>query len=142
MWRDPTTPLPRPLELLPPWLPAWLPTTLALSSALLFVVSLALVPLVLVRLPADYFLRPAPRRPLLAHVARNLAGGVLVALGLVLLVLPGQGMLTVLLGLSILDLPMKRRLLRRILRQRNVRGAVQKLRTRAHRPPLLVPDEA
>lgn len=132
----------RPLELLPTWIPSWLPPALALSSAVFFVVSLGLVPLLLVRLPADYFLRPTPRRHVLAHAARNVAGAVLVALGLLLLVLPGQGMLTVLLGVSVLDLPVKRRLLRRVLCQRNVRAAVQKLRARAHRPALLVPDEA
>jgi hypothetical protein len=123
-------------------LPAWPTCVLAISSVVFFLGSLVLVPWLLVRLPQDYFLR-TPATPSMARkVVRNVIGGLLVVLGLALLVLPGQGMLTVLLGLSVLDLPVKQRLLRRILCQRSVRTAVQKLRARAHRPPLLVPDRA
>ncbi len=131
-----TTAIPTLLERVPPWVA----DALAISSVVFFVASLVVVPWLLVRLPADYFLRPAKRRSLVVHAARNIFGICVVALGVVLLVLPGQGMLTVLLGLSVLDLPVKQRVLRRILCQRNVRSAVQKLRARAHRPPLLVPD--
>lgn len=120
-------------------LPRWILDALALSSALFFVLSVALVPWLVVRIPADYLVRPSRERPLLLHVARNAGGLLLVALGLVLLVLPGQGMLTVLVGVALLDLPVKRRLLRRILCQKTVRATVQKLRARAHRAPLLVP---
>lgn len=120
-------------------LPRWVPTLLALSSVAFFAVSAALVPLLLVKMPADYLVRPARRRSLALHLLRNLGGIVLVALGIVLLVLPGQGMLTVLMGVAVLDVPAKRRLLRRILCQKTVRSAVQKLRARAHRAPLLVP---
>ncbi len=112
---------------------------LALSSVVLFVGTLVAVPWLLVRLPADYFVRPPPPRSLPWKLLRNLVGALLVLVGLALLVLPGQGILTVLLGLSALDLPVKRRLLRRILGQPRVQEAVQKLRRKAHRPPLQIP---
>lgn len=121
------------------------PTTtavLAVVSCALFVATIVLIPWLLVRLPTDYFVRPPPRHSVPVRVLRNLAGVVLVALGILMLVLPGQGMLTLMIGLSVLDTPLKRRMLRRILCQHNVRSAVQALRARAHRPPLLVPDGA
>lgn len=132
-----------PHETLRAWLahiPSWVFVVLAVASGVLALASALLVPVLLVRLPPDYFLRPRRSRPLAVHVLRNVLGGVLVALGLALLVLPGQGVLTILFGLALLDVPFKRRALRRLLCQRNVRSAVQKLRARAGRPPLLVPD--
>jgi hypothetical protein len=117
-----------------------LPGLLALASAVLFVVSLALVPALLVRLPPDAFVKPPRPRAPAVRAARNVAGAALIVLGLLLLVLPGQGVLTILVGLALLDLPAKERVVGRILRQHTVQGAVQRLRARAGRPPLLVPD--
>jgi hypothetical protein len=59
-----------------------------------------------------------------------------VVLGLLMLVLPGQGLLTLLAGLLLLDLPGKRRLERRIIGSPRVLGVVNALRKRWKRPPL------
>ena len=136
-----------------------LPTESALLPALLLVValsvvmffgSLALIPLLLVRMPADYFARSESpfsawrrRHPLaggLLVVVRNLLGVVLLAAGLVMMVLPGQGVITILVALTLLNFPGKRRLELRIVRQRQVRGAIDWIRRRAGRPPLVIPD--
>lgn len=107
-------------------------------------------PLILVRMPADYFCRHrdaarASRRRPRFHFAflviRNISGGLLILLGLALLLLPGQGVLTVIAGLTMLEFPAKRRLMRRIAFRPKVRRSIDWLRRRAGRPPL-VADEA
>ena len=82
------------------------------------------------------------RRPLVLHVlavaAKNLAGAVLVALGLIMAVpgVPGQGLLTALIGLSLLSFPGKRRLERRLIGRPLVQRTVNRLSARFQRPPL------
>jgi hypothetical protein len=114
--------------------------------------SLALVPLLIARLPADYFahqrrhgkwlrqLPPALRAGVL--VAKNLLGLALVACGVLLMLLPGQGLLTLLLGLSLLDFPGKYRLERWLLRRRAVLGGLNWIRQRLHEPEFIAPPEA
>src|SRR5919202_1124731 len=74
-----------------------------------FVINLAIVSFILVKLPADHFSKShktkfwSGRRPLLRAVGivgKNIAGLLLVALGIVLSIpgVPGKGLLTVLLG--------------------------------------------
>jgi hypothetical protein len=111
--------------------------------------SLVVVGAVLTRLPADYF-RPGARRPLVetAHpalhalllVARNVAGVALIAVGVVLSVpgVPGQGLLTIFIGILLVDFPGKRRLERRILGVPVLLRAVNRLRHRRGHPPLVL----
>lgn len=119
----------------------------ALSLAI-FIGSLAAVRWILVRMPADYFLRD--RRPhdghnrrwwlwLLGHLLKNLGGVVLVLLGIVMLAGPGQGVLTILIGLSLLDFPGKRQLELHLVRRPKVQEGINWLRRRAGRPPLQIP---
>ena len=96
----------------------------ALFGALLFVVtfviSLAIVSVIMVKIPANYFRtdyspeflsgrHPAIR--LLGIVGKNILGVLLVALGIVMSVpgVPGQGLLTILLGVMLLDFPGRRK---------------------------------
>jgi hypothetical protein len=117
-------------------------------SVLTLVASAALLPAVVARMPADYFVKPAApdswrkRHPVvrfLFHGAKNALGVVLLAAGVAMLVLPGQGILTMLAALALLDFPRKRRLELRIARMPRVLGAINWLRRRAGRPPLVVP---
>ena len=119
---------------------------LAAVSVATFVASLLGVPFVLARLPADYFSRKEKKalgfepsnRPLgtLLAVGKNALGALLVTLGVLMLVLPGQGILTVLVGLLLLDFPGKQRLERRLVGTPRVLRVVNALRKRWNRPPL------
>jgi hypothetical protein len=82
--------------------------------------------------------RPHVVLHVLAIVAKNLGGVVLVALGLIMAVpgVPGQGLLTALIGLSLLSFPGKRRLERRLIRRPVVLRTINRLRHRFDRPPL------
>lgn len=115
---------------------------LGVVSVLMFVGTLAAIPIVVKRLPPDYFVRPASPHPLWMKIARNVLGSVLVVAGIAMLVLPGQGVLTILVGLSIMDLPVKHRVLRWLLQKPAIRDGMQRMRERAGRPPLLIPSHA
>jgi len=117
-------------------------------SAGTFVLSLLSVGLLVVLIPADYFAgpkRPKPATPLrrVLRILKNLLGLVLVALGVVMAMplVPGQGVLTILIGVSLLDLPGKWRLERIIILRPRVLGAINRLRARYGRPPIVTPSE-
>lgn len=117
----------------------------------MFVGSLVAIPWILVRLPADYFDTRVPRHwmkgrhPVLRAtglLAKNIIGFVFLLAGIVMLVLPGQGVLTILIGVSLLDFPGKRRLEAQLVRQRLVLQAINAVRHRFDRPPLVLAPEA
>lgn len=123
---------------------------LAVASA---VVSVLVIGYILARLPADYFVNPAARyreakrHPVLRvtfAIVRNLFGVLLIALGVVLSMpgVPGQGVLTILMGVMLVDFPGKHRAERWLLTRRGVLAGVNKLRARLGRPPLLAEPEA
>lgn len=126
-------------------------TTVTVGTLALAVVSLAAVPLLVIRLPADYF--RAPRPPLIARlrgatalgrvglIVKNMLGLVVGLLGVAMLVLPGQGVLTILLALVLLDLPQKHALEARVLRRPGIRKALDAIRHRFDKPPFEVPPE-
>ena len=117
----------------------------AVTSA---VVSVLAIGYVLARLPPDYFVNPDARLPVDRHpvlrvlyiVFRNLVGYLLIALGVVLSLpgVPGQGVLTILMGVMLVDFPGKHRAERWLLTRRGVLTAINALRGRVGQPPLLV----
>lgn len=122
---------------------------LGAASLAMFVLSLVVFPLVVISLPADYFVRERRdpvrqlrRRPLLwaaVMVVKNLLGAVLIAAGVAMLVLPGQGLLTILVGLALTNFPGKFTLERRFVRVPSVGRTLNRIRTAAGRPPLEIP---
>lgn len=121
-------------------------TAAFVASVVMFVGGLLLVPWLIVRLPADFFLRhdrPQPDRHPVAHAlavaARNLLGWPLLALGAAMLVLPGQGLLTILVAVALVDFPGKRRVELALVREKHLHRGIDWLRQRAGVPPLLIP---
>ena len=119
----------------------------ALIFAGTFVINLAIVSFILVKLPANHFSKsrktkfwsgPHPLLHAAAIVGKNLAGLVLVAIGIVLSLpgVPGQGLLTVLLGIMLLDFPGRTRLEQKLLSRPSIVNAINSLRGRFGKPPL------
>ena len=107
--------------------------------------SLWLSRFVLLRLPADYFVGEEPRASSssrLAWIARNVGGLLLVLIGIVLSIpgVPGQGLLTIAVGVLIADIPGKRKLERRFLGHPKALEVINKVRARSKVEPLLPPD--
>ncbi|MXV73970.1 hypothetical protein F4Z99_06800 [Candidatus Poribacteria bacterium] len=105
--------------------------------------SVFLCALVIAYLPFDYFMSKRRanriRQPILIFL-KNVLAVILIIVGLILIPLPGQGILTVLIGLVISDIPGKRKLERRIISSPAVLSALNHIRSRFNRP-LLVLDE-
>ena len=126
-----------------PWLP-WV----TLASLLMAAASLLMFPLWLLRLPADYFLaRTAPPADLslrgqLLWLSRNLFAMLLLLLGILMLFLPGQGVLTILIAISLSTLPGKYRLERAMIRRPSLFRAANWIRMKYHHPPFQHPDTA
>lgn len=118
---------------------------MGVGSAITFVGSLLLIPWIVARLPADYFLSKRPsegswraRHPVIrwtARAAKNLLGAMFLAAGIAMLVLPGQGVLTILVGVALLDFPGKRRLEVFLLQRPVITRSIDWIRQRAGRPP-------
>ena len=112
--------------------------TLGLVSLAMFVVSLVVFPLVVANLPKNYFVRdrrdPAHqqrRHPVVwvsLTVVKNVFGFTLILAGIAMLVLPGQGILTILMGLALTNFPGKFTLERRLVRQPSVGKALNRIR--------------
>ncbi len=121
-------------------------------SLITFLATVIVIPVLVVRIPDDYFTRTERppehwtfRYPLVRPtvlILKNLLGAILVVLGLSMLFLPGQGILTMLIGITLMNFPGKRSLERSLIRKRPVYRAVNWLRSRAHREPLLWPARA
>jgi len=123
---------------------------LTIISIIGFIGSLIAIPWILVRLPSDYFDLRVPRywmkdhHPVLRMVGliiKNTAGAVFVAVGFLMLFLPGQGLLTMLIGISFLDFPFKRKLEAKIVGQPAIFNVVNSMRHKFHKPPLTLSPE-
>ena len=120
---------------------------LAAASIVTFVGTLIVVPWLVVRIPSDYFTHGkrhktlwADQRPVVRAVlltGKNMLGGVFVTAGIVMLVLPGQGLLTIAIGVMLLDFPGKYRLERWLVTLRPLLRSINWLRRRAERTPLV-----
>ncbi len=114
-----------------------------------FVGSVIAIPWILVRLPQDYFCERHPRTWLKGHhpvlrlialVAKNLVGWILLLGGIAMLFLPGQGLLTILIGVSLMDFPGKRAIERKLVSRPLILEAINRIRQRFDRPPLLIEE--
>lgn len=114
-----------------------------------FSASLGIVSFILVKLPADHFKRDhkekfwAHRSPVLriaAVIGKNVLGWILVVLGILMSLpgVPGQGLLTILLGIMLVDFPGKHRLEQKLLHRPAIKSSINKLRARFNKPPLLL----
>lgn len=122
----------------------------AVSSVFMFVGTLIAIPIILMRLPADYFDIRIPRpwmenhHPVLrlvGHIVKNVVGAMFLFAGFLMLFLPGQGVLTMLIGLSLIEFPGKRRLEAKIVGQSTVLSTINAMRAKFGKPPLVIAPE-
>ncbi len=119
-------------------------------SLLLLLFSLVVVPLIVIYIPADYFAREErlslfqenvnPVVSILCLVLKNFIGAVLLLLGFIMLFTPGQGLITLFIGMLFLNFPGKYRLEKRIIRQKNIFSWMNRLRSRFNKPELVYPN--
>jgi len=118
------------------------------ASFITFIATLIAVPVILTRLPEDYFSladrhrvpwsdrHPGLRIPCL--LVKNLLGITFVFTGLLMLALPGQGILTIIIGLALIDFPGKYRAERWVVSRCSVLRLINWIRGKAAKPALVV----
>ncbi len=115
----------------------------------LFLASVVVIPWLVARLPVDYFSDPTrhkskmrklhPLQYIALRVLKDVTGFALIVAGLAMLVLPGQGLLTLVIGVALVDFPGKYRVERWIASRKSVFTAINWIRSRAGVPPFLAP---
>jgi len=119
-------------------------------SLAMFLASVVLVPVFVQILPADYFrkkkIRTKPKWvPFPLHVlylvVKNVIGIALIILGLAMLVLPGQGLLTIIMGVILTDIPGERKVFLYICRRTLVLKAMNWLRKKKGKPVFVLPQD-
>ena len=121
---------------------------LIFASLVVFLVTLFMVPFILTRLPADYFsssarhrLRGSQQHPVLRVILfslKNSIGLILVIAGIIMLALPGQGILTIITGFLLLNFPGKYRAERWLVKRPYVYRIITWIRRRANKPDLML----
>ena len=121
---------------------------LAWGSLVLFIVSLAVIPWLVTKIPVDYF-QPQYRtrasserkKSVVTRVfvsVKNLLGLALVCLGIIMLMTPGQGLLTILVGLVLTDFPGKHKIEQKLIAMPKVLSSLNWIRAKAKKPPLVL----
>lgn len=112
-------------------------------SAVSIVLVLLLLPRMVARLPADYFAKERPKRSgprgagwWVKRIGKNVLGVLFLGAGVAMLFLPGQGVLTLLVGLFLVDFPGKHALERWIVRRKRVKKMLDRMRAKRGQPPL------
>lgn len=131
-----------------PFNPDWL-VGLAIGSLILFLLSLIFIPWLITKLPSDYFTDETRHEskihdshPVIYHSIRllkNILGGILIIAGIFMLVFPGQGILTILVGIGLADFPGKFKLMRKIAQQPPVFKSMNWIRRKTNQEPLQEP---
>lgn len=113
-----------------------------------FIGSLIVIPWILIKIPSDYFLADkrkkypwgncSPIIRLTLNILKNMIGFVLILSGIIMLFIPGQGAITILGGIILMDFPYKYNILRRIIKHPKILSSINALRTKAEQTPLEV----
>jgi hypothetical protein len=111
------------------------------------VISYGAIIFVMIKLPADYFSSTYAQNQITggsffirwgAAIVKNLVGVILVIAGIVMIVTPGPGGLTILLGLIMMDIPGKRPLEAKLIQKPAILSTINKLRARYDKSPLMM----
>jgi len=117
------------------------------GSIVIFIGTLLLIPAIVVRIRPDYFAHETrPRSRWADHavpirlfflIMKNIVGTILILAGMVMLALPGQGLLAMLVGFLLIDFPGKYRFECWLISRRSISRPINWLRRRAGRDPLI-----
>ena len=120
----------------------------AWCSAILLVISVAIIPWIVIKIPENYFhehyrvrVSQNSAHPVLAQLLtglKNILGLILIVLGLLMLVLPGQGILTILIGLFLMNFPGKYKVERKIVSLPHILKSLNWIRAKANQPPQVI----
>jgi len=120
-------------------------------SVLILVFSIAGMGWFIAQIPEDYFIHDkrqarhwnkySSQARIAIIIFKNIFGGIMLVGGLFLLVLPGQGLLTMIIGLLLIDYPGKFQLEQKIISIPSIFRSLNWFRAKARKPNLLHPQK-
>jgi len=119
---------------------------LATISLFVFIFSLVSIKWLVALIPTDYFIKKKKLKSeksysfiwLISIIVKNLIGYTLILGGLLMLVLPGQGLFTILMGLILSNYPGKYTIEKRFISTPSILKTVNWLRKKSEKPPLQI----
>ena len=123
---------------------------LSIASVIGLVASAVLIPWMLVRIPPDYFSNKEYRKhqwsgypPVIRgalHFIKNIFGLLFIVSGIIMLLIPGQGILTIIIGIILTDFPYKYNIEQWIISRPAILKAINQLRAKAKQSPIVRPS--
>ena len=127
-------------------------TLISLGGSTIFIFLISVIGLgwAVSQIPADYFIsdkrKPAQWKAELPFirifflVGKNLFGAILIIGGVMMLVLPGQGILTIIIGIFLMDYPGKYKLEQKLISIPTILKTLNWMRIKSNKPPLIKKD--
>ena len=118
-----------------------------LLTVITIIASYGLIVIGMIKIPADYFSSTYVREinsdkhfsiRWAAFLVKNTVGFLLLIAGIIMIFTPGPGVPTILLGLIMMDIPGKRPLEAKLINRPMVLSAVNDLRAKYNKPPLIM----
>lgn len=123
-------------------------TWITVLSAVTFIVSLLAIPWLIGSLSPDCFLRLSRKKQVLTPFSpwrilltglQNILGLLLLFAGIAMLFLPGQGLLTIIIGALLLSFPGKQKLIGALVSRPGMQRSMDWIRKKRKKPPFLWP---
>ena len=119
---------------------------LGIASSVIFLVSLLSIGWLVSLIPSDYFINKKeskfklnyPVAWIVSVVIKNIFGYILIFGGILMLILPGQGLITIFVGLLLSNYPGKYSIEKRIIATPKILKSINWLRKRSNEPPLII----
>ncbi len=121
----------------------------SLASVFVFIITILFIPLIIIRIPRNYFRHELPPKSEKWEIPnytkyiflffKNIIGILIFFSGVIMLFTPGQGLLTILIGLSLINFPGKRKLERKLISQKLIFKMINKIRKKSGVRPLKKP---
>jgi len=119
---------------------------LGIVSSLIFLISLLSIGWLVSLIPSDYFINRKeskfklnyPVAWIVSAVIKNIFGYILILGGILMLILPGQGLITIFIGLLLSNYPGKYSIEKRIIATPKILKSINWLRKRSNEPPLII----
>ena len=119
---------------------------LGIVSSVIFLVSLLSIGWLVSLIPSDYFINRKeskfklnyPVSWIVSVVIKNIFGYILIFGGILMLILPGQGLITIFVGLLLSNYPGKYSIEKRIIATPKILKSINWLRKRSNEPPLII----
>jgi len=111
----------------------------SIISLITFILSIVFIPFIVINLSPEYFKYKRKslidyKNPILRYfvlIIKNILGYIIILLGIIMLFIPGQGLLSITIGLLFINFPGKKKLEYKFFTNKKISSAINAIRRRA-----------